>query len=143
MLKTDVYYASDKEIFDALASKKKYFSISVLTELCRDRGIFTSMDDEREDLIDYISILPHAVQDLQFIQEHVQANSRSEQKTSTKIIGKNIKTTDITEAVTKLKDFRSDKFNENYQTIESSENKVILDIDYQDVDWGATRLKQK
>src|SRR5574344_589007 len=143
MLKTDVYYASDKDIFDALASKKKYFSMPVLTELCRDRGIFISNDDEREDVIDYISILPHAVQDLQFIQEHVQANSKTEQKTSTKIVGNTIIETNITEAVTKLKDSRSEKFNEKYQTIESSENKIIIDIDYQEVDWGATRLKQK
>jgi hypothetical protein len=139
----DIYYASDKDIFDALASKRKFFSVSVLTELCNDRGIFVSKDDEREQLIDYISTLPHSVQDLQYILDHVQANSRAERKTSTKLIGEKIKDSNLTEAIDELRDCRSTKYNERYETVTTSENKVVVDIDYQDIDFGATRLKQK
>ena len=139
----DIYYASDKDIFDALASKKIFFTKSILTEICNNRGIFVSRDEERQTLIDYISMLPHSVQDLQYIRDNVRVNTKTEKKTSQKLVGSSLKEINIDEAIDQLRDERETNFNEHYQIISSTPDKIIIDVDFEDIDFGNTRLKQK
>lgn len=70
-MRDSIYYASDKDLFDALSSKRKFFTESILHEICNKRGIFLSRDDERSSLIDYISVLPHSVYDLEYILDSI------------------------------------------------------------------------
>ncbi|MEZ3187617.1 hypothetical protein HZR81_22290 [Pseudomonas sp. LM13] len=63
------YCATDKEIHDALMSAKQKINEKVLLELAKDRGIFYSAKDSRDDLVSAISLLPHDYHDLNTLLE--------------------------------------------------------------------------
>ena len=142
-MRDSIYYASDKDLFDALSSKRKFFTESILHEICNKRGIFLSRDDERSSLIDYISVLPHSVYDLEYIRQHLQANVRTERNASTKIVGDALENIKLAEILTDFKDSRSSVYNEQYNIIQSSNETITIDIDYEEIDYGNTRLRQK
>jgi len=76
------YCATDKEIYDALMSAKQKISEKVLFELAKDRGIFFSAKDTREDLISAISLLPHDYHALNTLLEQREHSGRQEKLTS-------------------------------------------------------------
>jgi len=59
--------ANDNDIYDLLISGKQRLTEAVLREFARDRGIFCSPEDTREDLADYLSVLPHGFHDVAVI----------------------------------------------------------------------------
>ncbi|MGI0511620.1 hypothetical protein E4N83_00840 [Treponema denticola] len=142
-MRDSIYYASDKDLFDALSSKRKFFTESILHEICNNRGIFLSQDDERSSLIEYISVLPHSVYDLEYIRQHLQANVRTERNASTKIVGEALENIKLAEILTDFKDSRNSIYNEQYNIIQSSNETITIDIDYEEIDYGNTRLRQK
>lgn len=139
----DIYYATDKDLFDALASKKKVYTVSQLKDLCKKRNVFVSDKEEREDIIEYFSELPHSVWDLITIRDTMKANTKTEKTTSIKLEGNEIESNSVLEVLDELKDTRNKKYNENYNIISKDPNHIIVDIDYQEIDYGSTRLKQK
>lgn len=70
------YCATDKEIYDALMSAKQKISEKVLLELAKDRGIFFSPKETREDLCSAISLLPHDYHDLNTLLEQREHQGR-------------------------------------------------------------------
>lgn len=73
--------ANDNDIFDLLISGKQRLTISVLRELARDRGIFYSPDDSREELADRLSLLPHDFHDIAGIVQRREPPHRREKTT--------------------------------------------------------------
>jgi hypothetical protein len=138
----DIYYATEKDIFDLLASKRKHFTKDVLLELCKDRGIICSNDEDKDRLIEYISILPYAYQDLASLLDQVQINTRGDKKISTKIdIPFNVSL--IQNAVNKIKEVRGEEKKEVFSVVAESDSKIVVDVSYTELDYGATRLKQR
>jgi len=76
------YCATDKEIHDALMSAKQKINEKVLLELAKDRGIFYSAKDSRDDLVSAISLLPHDYHDLNTLLEQREHSGRQEKLTS-------------------------------------------------------------
>lgn len=74
--------ANDNDIYDLLISGKQRMTASVLRELLRDRGIFCSSKDDREDLCDYISTMPHGFHDIEAIVDKREPAGRREKTTS-------------------------------------------------------------
>ncbi|APW35963.1 hypothetical protein RD110_01005 [Rhodoferax koreense] len=77
--------ANDNDIYDLLISGRQKITENVLRELARDRGIFCSPQDSREDLADYLSILPHAFQDVASIVHKREPGGRKEKMTSIRL----------------------------------------------------------
>lgn len=73
--------ANDNDIYDLLISGKQRLTESVLREFARDRGIFCSPDEGREDLADYLSALPHSFHDVAAIIQRREPGHRREKST--------------------------------------------------------------
>jgi hypothetical protein len=76
------YYATDKEVFDVLASSRQRLSESALLDLARSRGIFYSPRDSREILASNISLLPHDYESLKELLGQSENPNRAEKVTS-------------------------------------------------------------
>lgn len=73
--------ANDNDIYDLLISGKQRLTASVLRELARDRGIFYSPEDSREELADRLSLLPHDSHDIRGIVQKREPAHRREKAT--------------------------------------------------------------
>lgn len=73
--------ANDNDIYDLLISGKQRLTASVLRELARDRGIFYSPEDTREELADRLSLLPHDFHDIAGIVQKREPTHRREKTT--------------------------------------------------------------
>ncbi|WP_296442725.1 hypothetical protein [Rhodoferax sp. UBA5149] len=73
--------ANDNDIYDLLISGKQRLTASVLRELARDRGIFYSPEDTREELADRLSLLPHDFHDIAGIVQKREPAHRREKTT--------------------------------------------------------------
>jgi hypothetical protein len=82
-----LYCATDKEIFDALASSPQHFSETTLLGLSKGRGIFYSPLADRMQLCSDISLLGFGFNDVAQIQAEFEKAAKSEKKTF-----KNLKT---------------------------------------------------
>lgn len=73
--------ANDNDIYDLLVSGKQRLTESVLREFARDRGIFCSPEENREELADYLSVLPHSFHDVAAIVQKREPGHRREKTT--------------------------------------------------------------
>lgn len=73
--------ANDNDIYDLLISGKQRLTASVLRELARDRGIFYSPEDSREELAESLSLLPHDFHDVAGIVQKREPPHRREKTT--------------------------------------------------------------
>lgn len=142
----DIYYANDKELFDAIVSTKKLYSSQFLRNICRQRNTFISEKDEREKVVEYFSELPHSSKDLKQIVETIKINTnKTEKNTSINLKSNEIDITALKENIIEVADKRQEKFNEAFNLIAECDNPnhLILDMEYEAIDFGSTRLKQK
>ncbi|BAI76206.1 hypothetical protein AZL_d03800 (plasmid) [Azospirillum sp. B510] len=77
--------ASDSDIFDILLSSKQRITDTVLHNLARDRGIFYSPHESREELAARISQLPHDFHDLETIVSRREPLHKRERATSVRL----------------------------------------------------------
>lgn len=90
--------ANDNDIYDLLISGKQRMTVSVLRELLKDRGIFCSTKDDRDDLCDYMAMLPHGFHDIEAIVEKREPPGRRDKTTNIQF-GAEIPIEDIRAAV--------------------------------------------
>jgi len=137
---TPQYCASDKEIFDALMSAKQKINEKVLLELAKDRGIFFSSKDSREDLISTISLLPHDYHGLNTLLEQREHSGRQEKLTSV-IFPEALTMEEIKEV---LKEYTSESPADERVTHHAKGNdQIVVNIKYSEIDYGKTRLIQR
>ncbi|MCU1301400.1 MAG: hypothetical protein JWQ87_1684 [Candidatus Sulfotelmatobacter sp.] len=134
------YYATDKEIFDVLASSRQRVSETALLDMARSRGIFYSPRDSRDTLASNISLLPHDHDSLKEILGKSENPNRAEKVTS---ITLNAKISPETiKAVVK-------SFSENAPSDEKvvaqseSPDKYRVQVKYTELDYAKTRLLQR
>ena len=83
MNKMNIYFATDKNIYDALHHKR--ITIARLREILLRKGIIVSQDLSKEELIEEVCKLPHGYSDLDSIKELVQTYDKRESITSVKL----------------------------------------------------------
>jgi hypothetical protein len=134
------YYATDKEIFDVLASSRQRVSEAALLDMARSRGIFYSPRDLRDTLASNISLLPHDYDSLKEILGKSENPNRSEKVTSITLNAR-ITPQTIKEVVK--------KFGENAPPDErvtaqaESPDKYRMQVKYTELDYAKTRLLQR
>lgn len=141
MIKNTLQYcATDKEIYDALMSAKQKVGEKVLLELAKDRGIFFSAKDSREDLISAISLLPHDYHDLNTLLEQREHSGRQEKLTSVTLP----EALTIEEIKEVLKEYTAESPPDERVTHHAKGNdQVVATVKYSDIDYGKTRLIQR
>jgi hypothetical protein len=136
-----LYCATDKEIFDALASAPQLFGESALLGLAKARGIFYSPHTDRLRLCGDISSLGFGFDEIARIQGEFEKSSRSEKKTF-----KYLKTE------LSLEEFRSIAAQYKAEAEEEGERVAYsnvgttdfsLSVKYDEVDFSKTRLRQR
>lgn len=81
-----MYYASDKNVFDALNQYR--VDSATLANLFERRNIIVSKKTARDDLAEYFSRLPHDFYDHKTISEKLGVVPRRERTTSMNLVGK-------------------------------------------------------
>lgn len=134
------YCATDKEIYDALMSAKQKISEKVLLELAKDRGIFFSPKETREDLCSAISLLPHDYHDLNTLLEQREHQGRQEKLTSVTLP----EALNVEEIKEILKEYTTESPPDEKVTHHAKgSNQVVATVKYSDIDYGKTRLIQR
>ena len=134
------YCATDKEIYDALMSAKQKISEKVLLELAKDRGIFFSPKETREDLCSAISLLPHDYHDLNTLLEQREHQGRQEKLTSVTLP----EALNVEEIKEILKEYTTES--PPYEKVThhaKGSDQVVATVKYSDIDYGKTRLIQR
>lgn len=137
---TLLYCATDKEVFDILMSSKLRMTESVMLELARDRGIFYSTQDLREDIAQSIALLPHGHHDLVLLLEKRDHPGRAEKLTSI-VFNETISIDEIKEIVNEYQE-NSPADEKVYSRSEGNE-KFVMKVHYSDIDYSKTRLAQR
>ena len=134
------FFATDKDIFDLLASAKQKLTENVLREVARERGIFYSPNDSREDLADALSLLPFTLNELVGLMDRRETSRRNE-KTTTIILDATIESDDIKAAI---KEYQEEVGpTEKVDSHLKGANEVVLNVEYDEMDYSRTRLIQR
>jgi hypothetical protein len=136
-----LYCATDKEVFDALASSRQHFSESTLLAMAKKRGIFYSAQTDRMQLCEDVSLLTFGFHDVAQLQAEFEKSSHGEKKTFMRI---NTALT-LDELRTIAKQFEKDAEEEGDKV--SSHNVGLqgfaINVKYEEVDFSKTRLRQR
>jgi hypothetical protein len=134
------FFATDKDIFDLLASAKQKLTENVLREIARERGIFYSQNDSREDLADALSLLPFTLNELVDLMDRRETSRRNE-KTTTITLDATLEADDIKAAI---KEYQEEVGpTEKVDSHLKGANEVILNVEYDEMDYSRTRLIQR
>ncbi|AZF15444.1 hypothetical protein [Pseudomonas sp. R3-18-08] len=138
--KNPLYYcATDKEIFDVLKSAKQRLTEHVLLELAKDKGIFYSANEDRDDLAEKISLLPHDYYDLNVLLSRREQNNRSDKIKSETLNG----SLTIEEIKEIAKEFQESPEEDEKVKIVQDGNKITVKIEYSDLNYAKSRLMQR
>lgn len=134
------FFATDKDIFDLLASAKQKLTEGVLREIARDRGIFFSPNDTRDDLADALSLLPFTLNELLDLMDRRETTRRNE-KTTTITLDAQIEADDIKAAIKEYQDEVGPT--EKVDSHLKGADEVVLNVEYDEMDYSRTRLIQR
>jgi hypothetical protein len=134
------FFATDKDIFDLLASAKQKLTENVLREIARERGIFYSQNDSREDLADALSLLPFTLNELVDLMDRRETSRRNE-KTTTITLDATLEVDDIKAAIKEYQDEVGPT--EKVDSHLKGANEVVLNVEYDEMDYSRTRLIQR
>lgn len=134
------FFATDKDIFDLLASAKQKLTENVLREVARGRGIFYSPNDSRETLADALSLLPFTLNELVDLMDRRETSRRNE-KTTTITLDAQIDADDIKAAIREYQEEvgATEKVDSHLKGV----NEVVLNVEYDEMDYSRTRLIQR
>lgn len=132
--------ANDNDIYDLLISGKQRLTASVLRELARDRGIFYSPEDSREELADRLSILPHDFHDIAGIVQKREPAHRREKATFVRL-GTQLSVDEMKEAAAAY----AEKVSANEQVTHRPKGGTgySVDVTYDEFNHTRTRLLQR
>lgn len=136
----DYLSASDNEIYDLLVSGRQRLTENVLREFARDRGIFCSSQESREDLADYLSILPHSYHDIAGIIDRREPVNRKERTTSVRLKTK-VEQEELKAAVKKYTDTVAESEHVVYRP--KGKGGGIVNVEYDEFNRSRTRLLQR
>lgn len=134
------YYATDKDIFDLLMSGKQRLTETVLRELARDRGIFYSPFDTREDLVERLSMLPHDFNDVVSLM-HRREHSRRGEKTTSVTLEAELSIDEIKDVVA---EYQADVgATEKVTSHKKGADGFVVNVQYDEIDYSRTKLIQR
>ena len=134
------FYATDKDIFDLLACAKRKLTDGVLREIARDRGIFFSPHDTRDDLAEAISQLSFTLNELLDLMGRRETSPRNEKTTSISLDAD----ISIDELKAVVKEYKDDVgATENVDSHQKGSAGLVLNVEYDEMDYSRTRLIQR
>ncbi|EKN5020704.1 hypothetical protein ACNSPB_26735 [Yersinia enterocolitica] len=138
MKNNNIYYATDKNIFDALHHKR--VTAKILHELLFSKGIILSGDLDKELLIDEMCRLPLCFTDLEKIKKLVQTYDARESNTYVKL-NTSVSQAEVKQAAESVKRQYASK--SQMLNIKTKKNgSMTIELNYQEIDLSRTELRQ-
>lgn len=137
----NIFYADDKDIYDLFQSGKLKFNKEQIFELLKENGMILSLEEEHDDLILYYSSLPHSHKELEWLLDIAEPGQRSESMTCSTIKAE-ISFDQLVDAISRVEAEMSGL--ETYSKAgNDTTNKLALFVNYTELDYSRTKLKQK
>lgn len=133
-------FASDKDIFDLLASAKQKLTEGVLREVARNRGIFFSTHESRDGLADALSLLPYTLNELLDLMDRRETSRRNE-KTTSITLDAEIASEELKAVVQEYQEEVG--ATEKVDSHQKGTTAFVLNVEYDDIDYSKTRLIQR
>lgn len=131
---------TDKEVFDLLMDSKRRLTEKVLHDLARDRGIFYSKYEERNELVKKIAKLTHDHFDISGLIEKKGSLIRNEKSTVMELSGRF--TIDMFKEV--LREFQAEAGSvEKTAYHQEGVDRLVMNHFYTDLDYGKNTLSQR
>ncbi|MCL9847196.1 hypothetical protein [Ralstonia solanacearum] len=134
------FYATDKDVFDLLACAKRNLTDGVLREIARERGIFFSPLDTRDDLVEAISQLPFTLNELRDLIGRRESSRRAE-KTTSVTLDADIAIDELKAVVQEYKEYVG--ISEKVVSHSKGVDGLVMNVEYDDMDYSRTRLIQR
>jgi hypothetical protein len=134
------FYATDKDIFDLLASAKQKLTENVLREIARERGIFFSPHDNRDAIAEAISQLPFTLDELIDLM-HRRETSRRNEKTTSITLDADISIDELKAVVSEYKEAVGTS--EKVDSHKKGNEGFVMNVEYDEMDYSRTRLIQR
>lgn len=138
MKNKNLYYATDKNIFDALHHKR--VTATILHDMLFAKGIIVSDELDKEVLIDEVCRLPLCYSDLMKIKELVQTYDKRESSTYAKL-DTTFSQEQLIKAAESVKKHYASK-SEKLVIRTKKDGSIGLELDYEDLDLSRTELRQ-
>lgn len=139
MIKKDRIYATDNEIFELLKSNQLKLTEKVLREFALDRGIIYSKDDNRDSIIENLSLLQYDYNDLSKLISKSEAPHRAE-KLTTIYLNEDLS---IPELQHYIDEYQKDNIGEKVLRHKNGANSINATINYTEYDYSKTYLIQR
>lgn len=134
------FYATDKDIYDLMACAKQKLTEGVLRDVARERGIFFSMHESRDELVDAISQMPFMLNELLDLMGRREMSRRNE-KTTTIVLDADISIDDLKLAAEEYKALVGKS--EQVDFHKKGSFGFALSVEYDEMDYSRTRLIQR
>ena len=135
-----LYYATDKDLFDALFSARQHFSETTLRGLARTRGLYFSKEEDRLTLTDALSKLIFGFVEVKEIQKESERAGRGEKTASFRV--KTALTLGEIKTITSEFVEAAGASGESVSSVVRGESGFALDIRYNELDLSRTTLRQ-
>ncbi|CAI0872581.1 hypothetical protein [Serratia grimesii] len=139
MKNMNIYFATDKNIYDALHHKR--ITTAILRDTLLRKGIIVSPDFSRERLIDEVCKLPHGFNDLETLKEFVQTYDKRESTTNLKL-NTSSSQNELKAAAEEVKKKLATGNGETISITAKKDGSLSIDVNYQDIDLSRTALRQ-
>jgi hypothetical protein len=136
----NIFYADDKDIYDLFQSGKLKFNKEQILDILRESGMILSLEEEHDYLILYYSSLPHSHKELEWLLDIAEPGQRSENVTCSTIKAE-ISFDQLVDAISRVEAERAGL--ETYRKASNNTDKLALFVNYTELDYSRTKLKQK
>ena len=137
--KNTLYYATEKNIYDALHHKR--ITTDILLDILLRKGIIVSSDSEKENLIEEVCKLPHGYLDLQELKNKVQTYDARESHTKISLTT-STNQEEVKEAVERMKKKYPTTKSEVFKITTKKDGGLSIELHYDDIDLSRTELRQ-
>ncbi|RRN96949.1 hypothetical protein [Pectobacterium aquaticum] len=139
MKNKNIYFATDKNIYDALHHKR--ITVAILRDILLRKGIILSPELLKEDLIEEVCKLPHGFYDLDTLKEFVQTYDKRESTTNVKLTTSSSQN-ELKTAAEQVKKKISTSLGESVSITAKKDGSLSIEVNYQDIDLSRTALRQ-
>ena len=142
-LLNSLYYADDRDIYDLLMSSVRHYSIESIIKIARDKGIFLSREESRENLAKTLSSFPYGWNEATRLLKETESPDRREMVTSsTHITDSDLShVKEVAETIGRERGLIQDEI---YNvTAHPSGNSLRVQVSYTDPDFSKNRILQR
>ncbi|MCE0812929.1 hypothetical protein [Buttiauxella sp. S04-F03] len=139
MKNSNIYFATDKNIYDALHHKR--ITITKLRDILLTKGIIVSSELSKEELIEEVCKLPQGFNDLDALKELVQTYDKRESTTNVKLNTVSSQN-ELKAAAEQIKKKLTTGAGETVSITAKKDGSLSIEVNYQDIDLSRTALRQ-